>query len=57
MKSIYPYDEKKTEVRTMDIISHSHNHIEIHTVDEPTGIEIHMTKDLNRGSYSDEESN
>ena len=54
MKRIYPYDEKKTEVRTMDIISQSHNHIEIHTVDEITGIEIHMTKDFNKGSYSDE---
>lgn len=57
MKRIYPYDEKKTEVRTLDIISQTHNRVEIHTVDELTGIEIHMTKVVNRGSYTDEESN
>lgn len=54
MKRIYSYDEKKTEVGTMNLISQTHNRVEIHTVDELTGIEIVMAKVVKRGEYENE---
>ena len=44
MKRIYAYDEKKTEIGGLDLISGTHNRVEIHTVDELTGIDILLVK-------------
>lgn len=54
MKRIYSYDEKKTEIGGMDLISGTHNRVEIHTVDELTGIDIVMGKVVKRGEYENE---
>lgn len=57
MKRIYAYDEKKTEIGGLDLISGTHNRVEIHTVDELTGIDIVMGKVVKRGDYENESTN
>lgn len=45
MHSIYPFDEDKTIVYIGNIINNSENRLSIQTVDEKTGVIIHMDKE------------
>lgn len=48
MKKIYPYDDEKTRLCTLDCTTQSHDRVEIYTVDDSTGIEITMSKFIKR---------
>ena len=54
---VYPFDDKKAQLSTLDIRSREHDTVEIYTKDETTGIEIVMTKHINQGDYADENIN
>ena len=56
MKRIYPYDDSKTTISTINLVSRTHNRVQIETVDEITGIEIYMVKNIKEGDFADEES-
>lgn len=47
MKTIYPYEDDKTIIKTRDAISMGNNHLSIATKDEKTGILIEMSKSIN----------
>lgn len=47
-KTIYPYDDDKTYIQTRNLESLSHNHLDIVTKDEKTGILIEMSKNIAR---------
>lgn len=44
MKKIYPYDDEKTQLTTHNIMTMSHDVLEISTTDENTGIRVVMAK-------------
>ena len=47
MRTIYPFDDDETFMSTYDLNSGSHDHLQIHVVDEKTGIDIIMSKRIN----------
>jgi hypothetical protein len=48
MKSIYPFDDEKTQICTRNEYSLAENQLSIVTVDEKTGITIQMSKPIER---------
>ena len=47
MREIYSFDDEKTRIVAYDIITQRENNcLQISTVDEKTGIHIHMSKNL-----------
>ena len=47
MRTIYPFDDDEAFMSTYDLRSCSHDHLQIHVVDEKTGIDIIMSKRIN----------
>lgn len=48
MRAIYPFDDEKTRLCTRDAWRNEENHLSIITTDEKTGIDIHMSKTIER---------
>ena len=48
MKKIYPYDDERTRLYTLDLTTQSPSRVEIYTVDDSTGIDILMRKFINQ---------
>ncbi len=48
MKTIYPYEDEKTRLTTHNVMTMSHDCLEIATKDEKTGIYIVMSKEVER---------
>lgn len=46
MKSIYQFDDEKTQICTVSEICRYDNQLSIITTDEKTGIDIRMTKNI-----------
>lgn len=46
MRSVYPFKDENTYMRTDNMISCEHNFLRLATVDERTGIEITMSKSV-----------
>jgi hypothetical protein len=48
MRAIYPFDDEKTRLCTRSVYQNAENHLSIITTDEKTGIDIHMSKTIER---------
>lgn len=46
MRTIYPFEDDKTTMHTLDPYTHQHGLLRIFTRDERTGIHIEMLKDV-----------
>lgn len=46
MRGIYPFNDETTKICTFDVVSMSNDKLCIYAVDEKTGIEITMTKQI-----------
>ena len=44
MRTLYAFDDEKTEICTFDYMTNNHCGLSIATTDEKTGIDIHMGK-------------